>query len=135
MYREKFGGFVRPSGLAINKMKLLSLVHLWSCSPLPSDDGEDRLIFDRLRGEEHACTGNATVYCALDSKDGMHETRLAYMAGKGVSPHVAAKAGSVRLRRHRRNRDDHKSIESPGCFAYTLVGIARNLNQEEGKLR
>jgi len=96
VYREKFGGFVRPSGLAINKMELLHLVHLWSCSPFPSGDGEDRLIFDRLRGEEHACTGNATVYCALDPKDGMHETRLAFMAAKGVTPNLAAKAGSVR---------------------------------------
>jgi hypothetical protein len=96
LYAESFGGFVRPSGLTIDKMKLLHHVHLWSCSPFPSGDGEDRLIFDRLRGEEHACTGNATVYYALDPKDGMHETRLAYMASKGVSPQLAAKAGSVR---------------------------------------
>jgi hypothetical protein len=96
VYRQKFGGFVRPSGLAINKMKLLYLVHLWSCSPFPCGGGEDRLIFDYLRGEEHGCTGNTTVYCAIDPKDGMHETRLAYMARKGVSPHLAAKAGSVR---------------------------------------
>jgi hypothetical protein len=96
VYKEQFGGFVRPSGLAINKMKLLHLVHLWSCSPFPSGDGEDRLIFDRLRGEEHACTGNATVYYAIDPKDGMHLSRLAYMASKGVSPQLAAKAGSIR---------------------------------------
>jgi hypothetical protein len=96
VYSEMFGGFVRPSGLAIDKMQLLHLVHLWSCSPFPSGDGEDRLMFDRLRVEEHACTGNATVYCALDPKDGMHETRLAYMAGKGVSPRLAVKTDSVR---------------------------------------
>jgi hypothetical protein len=96
LYGEQFGGFVRPSGLAINKMKLLHLVHLWSCSPFPSGDGEDRLVFDRLRGEEHACTGKATVFCALDPKDGMHETRLAFMAAKGVSHRLAAKVDSVR---------------------------------------
>jgi len=96
VYRQEFGGFVRPSGLAINKMKLLHLVHLWSCSNFPTGDGEDRLIFDRLRGEKHGCTGNATVYYALDPKDSMHKTRLAFMASKGVSPAVAAKTGSVR---------------------------------------
>jgi hypothetical protein len=96
LYNETFGGFVRPSGLAINKMRLLHHVHLWSCSPFPTGDGEDRLVFDRLRGEEHGCTGNATVYCALDPKDGMHETRLEFMASKGASPRFAEKAGSVR---------------------------------------
>src|ERR1700734_1889510 len=96
VYGARFGACVRPADVEIDKMQLLHLVHLWSCSPFPSGDGEDRLIFDRLRGEDHACAGNATVYCALDPKGGMHETRLAYMAGKGVSPLLAAKAGSVR---------------------------------------
>jgi hypothetical protein len=34
----------------------------------------DRLIFDRLRHEPHGCTGQATVYYALDPKDGLHAT-------------------------------------------------------------
>lgn len=96
VFKDKFGGFVRPSGLAINKMKLLYLVHLWSCSPYPTGDGEDRLVFDRLRSEEHACTGNATVYYALDPKDGMHATRLAFMKSKDVKYTATRKTGSVR---------------------------------------
>ena len=96
VFKDKFGGFVRPSGMAINKLQLLHLVHLWSCSPFKTGDGEDRLMFDRLRGEEHGCTGNPTVYYALDPKDGMHATRLAFMKSKGVEFTATQKTGSVR---------------------------------------
>lgn len=84
IYAKKFGGFVRPSGLAINKLELLHIVHLWSCSPYASGDGEDRLIFDKLRDEPHGCTGLATVFCALDPKDAAHPYRVAFMRSKGV---------------------------------------------------
>ena len=96
IFKDNFGGFVRPSGMAINKMKLLHFIHLWSCSPFPTGDGEDRLVFDRLRKEEHACTGNATVYYALDPLDGNHGVRLAFMKSKGVEFTATTKAGSVR---------------------------------------
>jgi hypothetical protein len=96
IYRSTYGGFVRPSGLAINKLKLLKLVHLWACSPFASGDGEDRLIFFGLRGEEHACTGNPTVYVTIDPKDSKHNTRIAYMAAKGIAPTLVAKIDSAR---------------------------------------
>lgn len=60
-YAERFGGFVRPGGLAIDKLQLLHLVHLWSCAAFASGDGEDRLVFEQLRRESHGCTGAASV--------------------------------------------------------------------------
>ncbi|HZW20897.1 hypothetical protein [Noviherbaspirillum sp.] len=96
IYAQEFGGFVRPSGLAINKMALLHLVHLWSCSPFTTGDGEDRLLFEHLRKEAHGCTGAATVYCAIDPRDVLHEVRAAFMRCKGVEFRSGAKSESSR---------------------------------------
>jgi hypothetical protein len=96
VYAERFGGFVRPSGLAIDKLALIHILHLWSCSPFPTGDGEDRLIFANLRGEPHGFTGKATVFYALDPKDGMHAQRCAYLASRGVAFTATTKQESVR---------------------------------------
>jgi hypothetical protein len=96
MYQERFGGYVRPSGLAVDQIALLKYLHLWSSSPFDQGDGEDRVVFDRLRHEPHGCTGQATVCYALDPKDAAHETRLEFMKSKGVAFRSAIKAESVR---------------------------------------
>jgi len=96
IYAKEFGGFVRPSGLAINKLQLLHIVHLWACSPFPSGDGEDRLVFAKLREEPHGFTGGASVYCALDPKDVLHAYRVAFMRSKGVEFTAGPKAESTR---------------------------------------
>ena len=96
IYAETFGGFVRPSGLAIDKLELLHVVHLWSCAAFASGDGEDRLVFEQLRREPHGCTGAATVCCALDPNDALHARRVEFMRAHGVEAHVAPKAGSSR---------------------------------------
>jgi hypothetical protein len=96
VYEAKFGGFVRPSGMTINKLELLHLVHLWSCSPYLSGDGEDRLIFDALRNEPHACTGEATVFHTIDPKDSMHPVRMEFMKSQGVARIPSMKRNSIR---------------------------------------
>jgi len=96
IYAQKFGGFVRPTGLAINKMELLHLVHLWSCSPFASGDGEDRLVFDKLRTEPYGCTDVATVCCSLDPKDGNHELRMQFIRSRGIDYQVGVKVDSTR---------------------------------------
>lgn len=95
-YKAKFGGFVRPSGMAINKLEMLDIVHLWSCSPTSRGDGEDRLVFSHLRGESNACTEQPTVYYSLDPRDGMHPVRVQYMQSKGITCTIVDKQGSVR---------------------------------------
>jgi len=97
VFGPKFGGFVRPSALAINKLALSHLVHLWSHSPYPTGDGEDRLVFDRLRRElDFGATGIPTVCYAVDPKDGMHGLRRRFMMSKGVELPDTAKDGSLR---------------------------------------
>jgi len=84
IYAKRFGGFVRPSGLTLDKTQVPQLLHLWSSSPFPQGDGEDRLIFEHLRHMDHGCTGNASVYCSLDSKDGMHHKRMDFIKAQGI---------------------------------------------------
>lgn len=96
IYAQEFGGFVRPSGLAINKMQLLHLVHLWSCKAFAGGDGEDRLVFAQLRHEPHGCTEAATVYCALDPRDELHDYRVTFMRSKGVDYVSSDKLESTR---------------------------------------
>jgi len=77
IYRESFGGFVRPSALLLNKIKLSHMLQLWSISPFPSGDGEDRLIFkELLKRPSYGETGVPTVNCSLDPADGMHARRM-----------------------------------------------------------
>ena len=96
IYAERFGGFVRPSGLMLDKTQVPHLLHLWSSSPFPSGDGEDRLIFDNLRHLDHGSTGKASVYYSLDSKDGMHATRMKFINSQGINYTCETKTESVR---------------------------------------
>lgn len=96
LYATRFGGFVRPSALAIDKLQLLHIVHLWSCAAFAAGDGEDRLLFEQLRREPHGCTGSATVCCALDPSDALHAQRLQFMRERGVQYSGGAKIGSSR---------------------------------------
>ncbi len=96
LYAQALGGFVRPSGLAIDKLQLLHVVHLWSCAAFASGDGEDRLVFEQLRREPHGCTGVATVCCALDPNDALHARRVEFMRSRGVEYTGEAKRESSR---------------------------------------
>ena len=97
VFAQSHGGFVRPSGLLINKIKLMHILHLWSCSPFSSGDGEDRLIFEKLRYEPYACTQIPSVYYTLDPKDGMHNLRMEFIESKTKTKNLfIEKIGSVR---------------------------------------
>lgn len=82
IYAEKFGGFVRPSALAIDKTRLDRVLHLWSEALGPRGDAEDRLIFGQLKDEVHGCTGVPTVYYSLDPNDIQHDLRMSFIASK-----------------------------------------------------
>ena len=83
-HADTFGGYVRPSGIALHKLNLSDILHLWSFSPFPTGDGCDRLIFDRLRKAPGACTGKATVYYTMDPRDMGHPYRVNYLRARGT---------------------------------------------------
>jgi hypothetical protein len=87
VYIDKFGGFVRPSAMLINKIKLSHILHLWSIAPYASGDGEDRLIFkELLKCLDYGETGIPTVNCSIDPADGMHIHRMKSMLNPTIDP-------------------------------------------------
>lgn len=96
VFAEREGGFVRPSGLALNKLKVADCLYALSMGMAPLGDGEDRILFALIKERPHQCTERATVYYVIDPRDGMHAARLNYMAGKGVLCTIQQKSGSVR---------------------------------------
>lgn len=119
LFADRFGGFVRPSGLTLHKLKLLALVHLWSSSPFAHGDGEDRLVFDQLRREPaHACTGKASVYCTLDPKDAMHATRMNFIRSKSVRLDAVA-VKKIQSTRNPAGRKAEKSLAIPQLIHQT----------------
>ena len=96
IYSAEFGGFVRPSGLMLDKLAMPYILHLWAESPYPAGDGEDRSMFHQLKHLAHGFSGRASVYYAMDPKDRMHAVRLAYIQQQGKSFGVAVKNDSIR---------------------------------------
>lgn len=79
IYKQSFGGFVRPSALIIDKLKVAYILHLWSnaFSADPRGGGEDRLIFNGLkRLDDYGQTGKYTLNYHINPKDSMHEIRV-----------------------------------------------------------
>lgn len=95
VFARRFGGFVRPSGLVINKLKLLHVVHLLSLTVREKGIIEDRIFFNYLREQPHACTQKASVYYTLDPKDGMHPYRVEFMRKRNAAFGSARKTESV----------------------------------------
>ena len=84
IYKEKFGGFVRPSALILDQLALASLIFLWNHSPFENGAGQDRNIFNALKVIiEFGETNIASVNYSLDPKDSMHEQRINYLSSKG----------------------------------------------------
>lgn len=96
VYNDRFGGFVRPSGLAINKMRALHLLHLWSMSAFSGGDGEDRLIFGNLKELPYGFSAEPTVYASIDPRDDVHQMRVDFLRSKGVTFDSTDKSDSSR---------------------------------------
>jgi len=82
-FRDRFGGWVDPNCLILDKIACEPALRLWSV-PLPGDGTRmtgDRSVFADLLGRGPAgATGRATVYYALTPTDGMHAQRLKWIA-------------------------------------------------------
>jgi hypothetical protein len=82
VFAEKFGGFVDPNCLMINKFRCPKVIPLWR-RPVVADpraQSADRTVFDVLQKHYRGvCTNAATVYYRLDFKDANHEDRMGWM--------------------------------------------------------
>ncbi|HEV2674358.1 MAG TPA: hypothetical protein VGV37_07435 [Aliidongia sp.] len=86
LFQEKFGGFVDPSSLMIDKIACHDLPPLWSLAAFDDGSGEDRLVFKALK--EHfrgRPTGLATSYYVIRPDDPMHPARLHMMRAAGIA--------------------------------------------------
>lgn len=100
IFKDEFGGFVRPSGLTIDKTKVPNILHLWSSTiHLNNGDGEDRLMFEQLKKYPYGETSIGTVYCSLDPADHMHEKRLEYIRQHGKDFLSEQKSQSLRSKK------------------------------------
>ena len=77
MFNERFGGFVDPSCLMINKLACPSAPQHWNF-PLKADPmSADRNVFGFLsRNHKSRGTGQATAYYTLNPNDGLHPMRV-----------------------------------------------------------
>jgi hypothetical protein len=92
VYREKFGGFVDPNTLLIDKHACEPVLRWWS-TPLAGDVkgmSEDRNVFAALRETYRVRgTNQATCYYVMDPKDKFHLQRLQAQAEGGSTQVVA----------------------------------------------
>lgn len=66
---ERFGGFVQPSGLMLDKEACHFILPLWSLAAFPDGSGEDRLVFDELHKTlAGAATDRFTCFCTLSDQ-------------------------------------------------------------------
>jgi hypothetical protein len=85
VFKEKFGGFVDPSSLMIDKLACHEILPAWCLTPFTDGRGSDRLVFDRLhRAHKGRTTGQATSFYTITPSDIVHLNRLQYFRQKGV---------------------------------------------------
>ncbi len=76
--RERFGGFVSPSNLLLNKDACHFILPYWSQSPFADGTGEDRLVFQALlKHPAWAATGKYTCYYEIprEVQEHLHHAR------------------------------------------------------------
>ena len=80
IFRDKFGGFVDPNTLLIDKQACESVLPWWAI-PLEGDAkgmSADRNVFRLLKAHFHGiATNRATCFYRLDPRDGLHPMRMA----------------------------------------------------------
>ena len=85
VFTEKFGGFVDPSSLMIDKIACHNLPPLWSLAAFDDGSGEDRLVFQMLKQNFRGHpTGTATSYYVTSPSDPMHAARMQMLRAAGI---------------------------------------------------
>src|SRR5262249_753 len=79
-FLKKFGGFVDPNCLMIDKLRCPAVPPLWSVPLKPRRPTADRPVFDPLRqSRSFGATGAATAYYVTNSHDENHGIRLRWI--------------------------------------------------------
>ncbi len=85
VFRERFGGFVDPSSLMIDKLRCREAVPAWANTAFSDGRGSDRLVFDVLaKNYRPQGTGLATSYYTINPDDILHVARLRWFRQKGL---------------------------------------------------
>jgi hypothetical protein len=83
--QQRFGGFVSPSNLLLDKEACHFVMPYWSLSPFPGGDGEDRLVFKALL--EHkawAASGQYTCYYEMGAEVQRHAHHAREFAARRI---------------------------------------------------
>jgi hypothetical protein len=82
---ERYGGFVSPSNLLIDKYPCHFLLPLWSMAIYQNGVGDDRLVFEALmKHHPWAATGKYTCYYSLRLEDQEHEHHAQELAVRNL---------------------------------------------------
>ena len=93
VFAERFGGFVDPSSLMIDKLACHEAVGSWSLAAFADGSGEDRLVLERLARLRWRATGGATSFYAMHAHDRNHHARLQRLRERGLVTPAERRAG------------------------------------------
>jgi tetratricopeptide (TPR) repeat protein len=105
--KERFGGFVAPSGLMIDKVACNGVLPLWSHAAFPDGTGNDRRIFAALvKNFAWAASERHSVYYVLNTPSLRHTHHAREFERRGLSwVHDPVLVGAVR--RHAADAREH----------------------------
>jgi hypothetical protein len=92
IFNERFGGFVDPNCLLIDKLACERAIPWWNV-PLQGDSkgmSADRHVFAVLKALRGVATGQPTVFYRMDPNDGLHGQRLQIMGAAYDAAHPTA---------------------------------------------
>ena len=82
--QDRYGGFVNPSSLMIDKIQCQSILHLWSNAMFADGSGEDRLIFQKLLQAPYGATGLYTSYFQMTARNIDDDHHVREFAARGI---------------------------------------------------
>lgn len=80
----RFGGFVAPSNLILDKLACDDVLPMWARAAFKDGTGEDRLVFQKLKEKPHGETRSATTYYAIPQAVQLHEHHLKEFKARGI---------------------------------------------------
>ncbi|MDR3566854.1 MAG: hypothetical protein P4L43_02385 [Syntrophobacteraceae bacterium] len=82
--QERFGGFVNPSCLLLDKGACHFILPVWSLAAFADGSGEDRLVFRELLKRPGAATGKYTCYYEMPCEVQRHEHHAREFAARSI---------------------------------------------------